>query len=55
MVTTETIRDARGNALGSVETTDDGSHVLRDAEFCSKQVDSGAGKEYGNVEISKEP
>ena len=31
MATTEPIRDARGNVLGSIETADDGSQVLRDA------------------------
>jgi hypothetical protein len=32
MATSETIRDARGEALGSIETADDGSQVLRDAD-----------------------
>jgi hypothetical protein len=32
MATSETIRDARGDALGSIETADDGSQVLRDAD-----------------------
>ena len=32
MPTTETIRDARGNTLGSIETADDGGQVLRDAD-----------------------
>lgn len=32
MATTEPIRDARGNDLGSIETVADGSKVLRDAD-----------------------
>ena len=32
MAMSETIRDARGAALGSIETADDGSQVLRDAD-----------------------
>ena len=32
MATSETIRDARGDAIGSIETADDGSQVLRDAD-----------------------
>ena len=29
---TDPIKDAHGNTLGSIETADDGSQVLRDAE-----------------------
>lgn len=29
---TETIKEANGNVLGTIETRDDGSQVLRDAE-----------------------
>ena len=32
MATTEPIRDARGNVLGSIETAADGSQGLRDAD-----------------------
>ena len=28
---TDTIKDAKGNVLGSIESSDDGSQVLRDA------------------------
>ena len=29
---TDSIKDAKGTVLGSIETSDDGSQVLRDAE-----------------------
>lgn len=32
MTTTEPIRDARGNVLGTIESADDGSQILRDAD-----------------------